>query len=59
MDQVLSNTPVWYTVLAESFSCVLYVLLLEQRAFTRGKAVAALFIFGGKCLYFKIGRAHV
>lgn len=53
MDQVLSNTPVWYTVLAESFSCVLYVLLLEQRAFTRGKAVAALFIFGGQCLYFK------
>lgn len=53
MDQVLSNTPVWYTILAESFSCVLYVLLLEQRAFTQGKALAALLIFGGQCVYFK------
>jgi len=53
MEQMLSNTPAWYTVLAESFSCILYVLLLEQKSFTRRKALTVVLILGVQCLYFK------
>lgn len=52
MEQMLANTPAWYTVLAETFSCFLFVLLLEQKAFTCRKALAAVLIFGAQCLYF-------
>lgn len=52
MEQMLSNIPVWYTVPAESFSSILYVLMLEQKEFTRRKVLAAVLVFGIQCLYF-------